>query len=57
MKPEDLQNKNGEDESLLNDYQKKAIDEALDDIEKGKVLFHDEIIEEAKKRFPHLFNR
>ncbi|WP_294959291.1 hypothetical protein [uncultured Flavobacterium sp.] len=57
MKSEDVQNKNGEDESLLNDYQKKAIDEALDNIEKRKVLFHDEIIEGTKKHFPHLFNR
>lgn len=57
MKTEDVQNKKGEDESLLNDFQKKAIDEALDDIKKGKVLFHDEIVKETKKRFPRLFNR
>ncbi|KAF2082635.1 hypothetical protein [Flavobacterium sharifuzzamanii] len=57
MKIENTTDKNKDDKSLLNDFQKKAIDEALDNIEKGKVLFHDEVVEETKKRFPHLFNR
>lgn len=57
MKTENIKNKNKDDEFLLSDFQKKAIDEALDDIEKGKVILHDEVMKETKKRFPHLFNR
>lgn len=57
MKTEDIISYNKNDESLLSDFQKKAIDEALDDIEKGKVIPHDEVIKETKKRFPHLFMR
>ncbi|UUF15681.1 MULTISPECIES: hypothetical protein [Flavobacterium] len=57
MKTEKIKNKNEDDESLLSDFQKRAIDEALDDIEKGKVIPQDEVMKETKKRFPHLFNR
>lgn len=57
MKTENIKNKNKDDESLLSDFQKKAIDEALDDIEKGKVILHDEVMKETKKRFPHLFKK
>jgi PHD/YefM family antitoxin component YafN of YafNO toxin-antitoxin module len=46
-----------DDESLLNDVQKKAIDEALEDVANGKVHLHKDVMEETKKRFPHLFNR
>ena len=37
--------------------QKKAIDEALDDVANGRVHSHQYVMEETKKRFPHLFNR
>mgnify|MGYP003406124694 CR=1 FL=1 len=37
--------------------QKKAIDEALDDVANGRVHSHQSVMEETKKRFPHLFNR
>jgi predicted transcriptional regulator len=40
---------------LLNDFQKKAIDEALEDVVNGRVSSHQDVMEETKKRFPHLF--
>lgn len=43
--------------SLLSNAQKKAIDEALDDVSNGRVYSNDNVREETKKRFPHLFNR
>ncbi|MCD0464272.1 type II toxin-antitoxin system Phd/YefM family antitoxin [Flavobacterium sp. ENC] len=46
-----------DDESLLNDNQKAAIDEALEDVANGRVHSHQDVMEETKKRFPHLFNR
>jgi prevent-host-death family protein len=45
------------DISLLSTAQKKAIDEALDDVANGRVHSHESVTEETKKRFPHLFNR
>ncbi len=41
---------------LTND-QKKAIDEALQSIETRGAKPHKTVMEETKKRFPHLFNR
>jgi PHD/YefM family antitoxin component YafN of YafNO toxin-antitoxin module len=43
--------------SLLSDAQKKAIDTAIDDLANGRVNSHEKVMEETKKRFPHLFNR
>ena len=43
--------------SLLSVAQKKAIDEALDDVANGRVHSNESVREETKKRFPHLFNR
>lgn len=42
---------------LLNDAEKKAIDEALEDVENGRMQSHKDVVEETKKRFHHLFNR
>ncbi len=42
--------------SLLSDAQKKAIDEAIDDLANGRVNSHEKVMEETKKRFPHLFD-
>lgn len=51
------ENKNKDDKSLLNDFQKKAIDEALDDVANGRVQSHKDVMEETKKRFPHLIKK
>lgn len=45
------------DDSLLNNAQKTAIDEALDDIANERFQSHEDVMDETKKRFPHLFNR
>jgi PHD/YefM family antitoxin component YafN of YafNO toxin-antitoxin module len=50
-------NKIDKEVSLLSAAQKKAIDEALDDVANGRVHSHESVREETKKRFPHLFNR
>lgn len=42
--------------SLLSDAQKKAIDEAINDVANGRVNSHEYVMEETKKRFPHLFD-
>lgn len=46
-----------EDNSLLNNEQKMAIDEALEEAVSGRVQSHEDVMDETKKRFPHLFNR
>lgn len=46
-----------DDNSLLSIQQKSAIDEALEDVAKGRVQSHQDVMDETKKRFPHLFNR
>ena len=46
-----------DDNSLLSNAQKAAIDEALDDVANGRVQSHQDVMDETKKRFPHLFNR
>ncbi|QSB27224.1 type II toxin-antitoxin system Phd/YefM family antitoxin [Flavobacterium sp. CLA17] len=46
-----------DDESLLSDNQKAAIDEALEDVANGRIHSHQDVMEKTKKRFPHLFNR
>ena len=45
------------DECLLSNEQKKAIDEALKSIENKGTISHNAVMEETKKRFPHLYNR
>ena len=42
---------------LLSNEQKNAIDEALKSIEKEGITPHNSVMEETKKRFPHLYNR
>jgi prevent-host-death family protein len=46
-----------DDSSLLSKEQKSAIDEALEDVAQGRVQSHQDVMDETKKRFPHLFNR
>lgn len=41
----------------LSNEQKKAIDEAITSIETKGTIEHNTLMEETKKRFPHLFNR
>jgi PHD/YefM family antitoxin component YafN of YafNO toxin-antitoxin module len=43
-----------DDECLLSDKQKIAIDEALEDVANNKVHSHQDVMEETKRRFPHL---
>lgn len=45
------------DECLLTNEQKNAIDEALQSIEVKGTTPHHIVMEETKKRFPHLYNR
>jgi hypothetical protein len=45
------------DTSLLSGDQKNAIDEALKSIESKGTTPHNIVMEETKKRFPHLYNR
>lgn len=45
------------DDSLLSNAQKFAIDEALEDVANGRAQPHQDVMDETKKRFPHLFNR
>lgn len=45
------------DACLLSNEQKKAIDEALQSIETKGTTPHDTVMEETRKRFPHLYNR
>jgi PHD/YefM family antitoxin component YafN of YafNO toxin-antitoxin module len=46
-----------EDDTILSNAQKAAIDEALEDVANGRVHSHQDVMEETKNRFPHLFNR
>jgi predicted transcriptional regulator len=43
--------------SSLTVEQMGSIDAGLEDIKNGRVHTHEEVQEETKKRFPHLFNR
>ena len=45
------------DKFLLSKIQKKAIDEALESVENKGTISHNIVMEETKKRFPHLSNR
>ena len=45
------------DACLLSNERKKAIDVALQSIEVKGTTPHNDVMEETKKRFPHLFNR
>jgi hypothetical protein len=42
---------------LLSNEQKMAIDEAIESIEIKGTTPHNVVMEETKKRFPHLFNQ
>lgn len=42
---------------LLSNEQKNAIDDALQSIETKGTMPHNVVMEETKKRFPHLYNR
>lgn len=44
-------------ECLLSDDKKKAIDEALKSLETKGAIPHNTVMEETRKRFPHLSNR
>ena len=44
------------DDCLLSNEQKKAIDESLQSIETKGTIPHKNVMEETKKRFPHLYN-
>jgi site-specific DNA-cytosine methylase len=48
---------NSPDAYLLSNEQKKAIDVALQSIETNGTTPHNTVMEETKKRFPHLYNR
>ena len=41
----------------LSSDQKKAINQAIASIETKGTIEHNTVVEETKKRFPHLFNR
>lgn len=41
----------------ISELELKAIDEALEDISNGRIQSHEDVMEETKKLFPHLFNR
>jgi hypothetical protein len=41
--------------SKLNPQQKKAIDEAINSIEKKGAISNETVKEETRKRYPHLF--
>lgn len=45
------------DACLLSDAQKNAIDEALQSIETKGTTPHNTVMEETRKRFPHLQNK
>lgn len=49
--------KRDKEDSLLSTAQKKAIDEALEDLANGSVHSNESVREETKKRFPHLSHR
>ncbi|MEX0996160.1 MAG: DUF2683 family protein [Flavobacteriaceae bacterium] len=42
--------------NTLSGEQKKAIDQAITSIETKGTIEHNTVMEETKKRFPHLFN-
>lgn len=52
-----IRSSNENDDSMLTDDQKTAIDEALEDVENGRIHSHQDVMEETKKRFPYLFKR
>ena len=44
-------------ENALSTEQKEAIDVALESIAKYETKSHDKVMEETKKKYPHLFQR
>ena len=45
---------NASDQYTLNSKEKKAINEALEYSKMGKTLSHEEVVEEARKKYPNL---
>jgi len=43
------------EDTILTEEQKLAIDNAIEDIEAGKTYSHEMVMEETKKKFPQLF--
>ena len=43
--------------TILTNEQKNAIDQAFESIHQKGTTSHNTVIEETKKRFPHLYNR
>ena len=41
----------------LGEDEKKAIDEAIAQVEAGEVLSHEEVMDDTRKKYPHLFKR
>lgn len=46
-----------EDAPVLTNIQKDAIDQGLADLENGRVLSNIKVMEDTKKRYPHLFKK
>lgn len=44
-----------EDECLLTNAQKEAIDEALEESKQGLSISHEEMMKQTKERYPNLF--
>lgn len=42
-------------ESTLSEKQKKAIDIALDQVQRGETISHEAVMEETRKRYPKFF--
>lgn len=38
----------------LNKYEKKAIEEALSESEKGNILTHEDVVNDARQKYPNL---
>ena len=55
LQKELLSNKIKEKEELLNDAQKKAIDEALESVNSGRVYSHDAAMKKLKEKHPKYF--
>ena len=45
---------NSSEQYSLNKQEKEAIDEALEYSKKGETLSHDEVVREARKKYPNL---
>lgn len=52
--PQILSLLNSAEEYILNSHEKKAVDEALKYSKEGKTHSHEEVVKEAKKKYPNL---